>query len=477
MEYNRLPKLINTYPKTSNYLTTGIDKSSLFGLYSDVNKVDFDLASLENVTIVKDTKLRTIIAIYEDRNDETPQYYTSELYHRDLEASKVEANPYFLNASFDSSYVVSIYLKELIDSLDAYKDAELKLQLNFLRNNFIFFNNSGITGLPKQTITNIVETAASLVNTNSESRNTQIDSLGESISKLENEISNVPNKIKRRGIFGGRADIDFEGERISSIIPFNRGKQVDDIKNKLTDRLFKLKERKKELENQKIESAVSKIVTQDLKKENIKVDKATFLEKIKDSKIKPSKEKDLIEINGVFVDCILLVKYVDWVLSEPALDEIEEGGVINPTLLLDFEKAKVEVPIEKLDSNNNTKDTIGNPALNQGTGKFFEYQIIRLSIPASQASSTMTFRTSNGSIETIATADYGFIGTYCIEENSFSGNYNLYQRTQLAPCNNGGNYGTSGPGGYGGGGSYDYYDNQNRNIQYIDRQKDFQNIQ
>ena len=93
MEYNRLPKLINTYPQTSNYLTTGIDKSSLFGLYSDVNKVDFNLASLENVTIVKDTKLRTIIAIYEDMNDETPQYYTSELYHRDLEASKVEANP------------------------------------------------------------------------------------------------------------------------------------------------------------------------------------------------------------------------------------------------------------------------------------------------------------------------------------------------------------------------------------------------
>jgi hypothetical protein len=170
-----------------------------------------------------------------------------------------------------------------------------------------------------------------------------------------------------------------------------------------------------------------------------------------------------------------LVKYVDWVLSEPALDEIEEGGVINPTLLLDFEKVKTEVPIEKLDSNNNTKDTIGNPALNQGTGKFFEYQIIRLSIPASQADSTMTFRTSNGSIETIATADYGFIGTYCIEENSFSGNSTLYQKTQLAPCNIPGNVNNGGGGGYRGGGSYDYYDNQNRNIDYIDRQRAFEN--
>lgn len=479
MEYNRLPKLINTYPQTSNYLTTGINKSSLFGLYSDVNKVDFNLASLDNVTIVKDTKFRTIIAIYEDMNDETPQYYTSELYHRDLEASKVEANPYFLNSSFESSHIISIYLKELVNSLDAYKDAELKLELNFIRNNFIFFNNSGITGLPKKEF-NVAEAVAAAERT--QSRNTEIDSLDSSISKLENEISNVPNKLKRRGLFGSRAEVNYEGEIFRSNIPFNRGKQVDEIKNKLSDKLFRLKERKKQLETQKIETAVSKIVTQDLKKENIKIDKATFLEKIKDRKIVPSKEKDLIEINGVFVDCILLVKYIDWVLTEPALNEIEEGGVINPTLLLDFEKAKIEVPIEQLDSNNNSKDTIDNPALNQGTGKFFEYQIIRLSIPASADSSRMTFRNQSGQIQSVQTADYGFVGTYCIEENSFSGNYNLYQRTQLALCNapadNGGGYsgGGSGGGGYRGGGSYDYYDNQNRNIDYIDRQRDFENI-
>jgi hypothetical protein len=475
MEYNRLPKLINTYPQTSNYLTTGINKSSLFGLYSDVNKVDFDLASLENVNIVKDTKLRTIIAIYEDRNDETPQYYTSELYHRDLEASKVEANPYFLNSSFEPSNIVSIYLRELIDSLDVYRDAELKLELNFIRNNFILFNSSGITGLPKK----IFDIAAAVVEGNkAQSRNTEIDSLDSSITKLENEISNVSNKIKRKGLFGSRAEVDFEGEKIRSNIPFNRDKQVNEIKNKLSDKLFRLTKRKKELEDEKTQSAVSKIVTQDLKKENVKIDKITFLQKIKDRKIKVPKENDLIEINGVFVDCILLVKYIDWVLSEPALSEIEDGGVINPTLLLEFEKVKTEVPVEILDSNNNTKDTIGNPSSNQGTGNFFEYQIIRLSIPASQAASTMTFRTSNGSIETIATADYGFVGTYCIEENSFSGNSTLYQKTQLAPCNIPGNVNNrGGGGGQRGGGSYDYYDNQNRNIDYIDRQRDFQNIQ
>lgn len=472
MEYNRLPRLINTYPQTSNYLTTGINKASLFGLYSDSNKVDFNLDTLDNVNIVTDTKFRTIIAIYEDRNDETPQYYTSELYHRDLTAAKVEANPYFLNASFEPSNIVSIYLKELVDSLDAYKDEELKLELNFIRNNFIFFNNSGITGLPKK----VFDIAAAVAEGNkAQSRNNELDALGESINKLEKAITDVPNKIKRKGLFGTRAEVDYEGETFRSKVAFNRGKQIDEIKGKLSDKLFRLKERKKELENQKIETGVSKIITQDLKKTNKKIDKASFFAKISDKKIKLSKEKDLIEINGVFVDCILLVKYIDWVLSEPSLSEIEEGGVINPNLLLDFEKVKIEAPVEVLDSNNNTKDTIGTPALNEGTGKFFEYQIIRLSIPASEASSKMTFRASDGQIQTIQTANYGNVGTYCIEENSFSGNHYLYQKTQLAPCNIPAN--NRGGGGGARGGSYDYYDNQNRSIDYIDRQKDFQNIQ
>ena len=62
MQYNRLPKLTNKYPQTGNYITTGVGQSSLFGLYSDVNKVDFKLESLEDVTIVPDTKMRTILA-------------------------------------------------------------------------------------------------------------------------------------------------------------------------------------------------------------------------------------------------------------------------------------------------------------------------------------------------------------------------------------------------------------------------------
>ena len=472
MEYNRLSRLTNKYPQTGNYINTGADKVSLFGLYDATNKVDFKMEVLDDITIVPETKFRTIIAIYEDRNDTTPQYYTSELYHRDLKSAKFTANPYFLNASFDQRYIINIYLKEIVNSLDSYKEAELKRGLVFSRNNFILFNNSGISGVTPPSTTNNDDIIT--LDTNKE-----LDLLQNSISKLENEISNVPSKIKRMGFFGARAEIEYDGNLVRSAIPFNRDKQVDDIKTQLSERLNKLKDRKKELEDKKISIGVTKIVTKELKQENIKIDKFAFLEKFKNKSIGIPNPKDIIEINGVFVDCILLVKYIDWVLSEADISEIEDGGVIAPEVLLEYEEKPKEIKADVLDSNNNTKETNPSPSQNDGTGKFYEYQIIRLSIPANEDASRMTFKTSTGEVKVIQTAEYGYVGTYCIEENSFNGNQYVYQKTQLAPCNNGGNSGTSGPGGgggYRGGGSYDYYDNQNRNLQYIDKQQDYANL-
>jgi hypothetical protein len=478
MQYNRLPRITNKYPQTGNYITTGIGKSSLFGLYDNVNKIDFDLPALDNITIVPDTNIRTLVAIYEDRNDTTPQYYTSEIYHRDLSASRIEANPYFLQASFDSSYIVNIYLKEIINSGDSYKEAELKRGLIFSRNNFILYNNAGIstpTSRAAATLTGNVGNANNDANTSVISN--QLNLVNSEISKLENEITNVPSKLKRTGFFGSRAKIDFDGTTISSKIAFNRDKQVDDIKTQLGTKLLALKDRKKKIENFITESGTTKIVTKALKEENIKIDKPTFLDKIKNKLVGVPKSKDIIEVNGVFVDCILLVKYIDWVLSDSNIDEIEDGGVIAPELLLEFEQAPKETTVDELDTNKNPIGADTPPTnTNTGTGNYFEYQIIRLSIPAPLYSSKMTFRTSTGEIQTIQTSDYGPVGTYCIEENSFGGNYNLYQRTQLAPCNLPANP-SGGGGGYRGGGSYDYYDNQNRNIDYIDRQRDFQNIQ
>jgi len=474
MQYNRLPRITNKYPQTGNYITTGVGKSSLFGLYDDVNKIDFDLPNLDDINIVPDTSIRTLVAIYEDRNDTTPQYYTSEIYHRDLSASIIEANPYFLQASFNPSHIVNIYLKEIVNSTNSYKEAELKRGLVFLRNNFILYGNAGISSPTSRVIDSLIENSNNTLNESDLSN--QLTFVDSEISKLENEITNVESKIKRTGFFGARAKIDIEnGDTISSKIAFNRNKQIDDIKNQLGSKLLELKDRKKNIESKISTTGVTKIVTKELKNENIKIDKNTFLDRIKNKSVVAPNPKDIIEVNGVFVDCILLVKYIDWVLSDSNIDEIEDGGVIAPELLLEFEEAPKETPVDKLDGNNNTIGADTPPTnTNTGTGNYFEYQIIRLSIPATLDSSKMTFRTSTGEIQTIQTAEYGFVGTYCIEENSFGANYNLYQRTQLAPCNIPSN--PSGGGGYRGGGSYDYYDNQNKNIDFIDRQRDFENI-
>ena len=154
------------------------------------------------------------------------------------------------------------------------------------------------------------------------------------------------------------------------------------------------------------------------------------------------------------------------------------GGVIPAELLLEYEEKVKETQVDVIDNNNNTINTDPSSVGNIGTGKYYEYEIIRLAVPAALESSIMTFKASDGTLTKIQTADYGYIGTYCIEENTFNGNYTIYQKTQLAPCNISGNVNSGGPGRQGGRrGGIDYYDNQNRNIEYIDRQRDFQNVQ
>ena len=84
----------------------------------------------------------------------------------------------------------------------------------------------------------------------------------------------------------------------------------------------------------------------------------------------------------------------------------------------------------------------------------------------------MTFINQFGQQQTIQTDKYGVVGEYCIEENSFGGNYNLYQRMQLAPCNDNNTSQTGGQREYIRGGNPDYYNERLGNTQYIDYNRD-----
>ena len=135
MEYKRLTNLQNTYPQTGNYISDQFSslsrvsgllqyesngaqekaKINLFGKYADKNVLPFTTKTLKNLNWVEGTNFRFILAIFKDYNDTSPVYYTSQNYYNDLNSSLIEANPYFLQASFDSANIVSFVYEDVVN--------------------------------------------------------------------------------------------------------------------------------------------------------------------------------------------------------------------------------------------------------------------------------------------------------------------------------------------------------------------------
>jgi len=143
MEYTRISNLENTYPNNENYISAPGNQQlvTLFGLYSDKNKLDFNLPSLKDIKYVEGTNFRFILAIFKDYTDTKPIYYTSEKYFRDLTESTNEGNPYFLQASFTNSNIVSYVYEDIVKMVDSMKPLEQKSRVNFRINIF-----SGVSG-------------------------------------------------------------------------------------------------------------------------------------------------------------------------------------------------------------------------------------------------------------------------------------------------------------------------------------------
>jgi hypothetical protein len=75
------------------------------------------------------------------------------------------------------------------------------------------------------------------------------------------------------------------------------------------------------------------------------------------------------------------------------------------------------------------------PAEQLPNGKtYYSYEITRMGIPASYAQSMFTYLDDSGTLQTIQTDQYGVVGTFCMEENSWKGAFGLYRFNQLIPC-------------------------------------------
>ena len=157
MEYKRLTNLQNTYPQTGNYISDQFSslsrvsgllqyesneaqekaKINLFGKYADKNVLPFTTKTLKNLNWVEGTNFRFILAIFKDYNDTSPVYYTSQNYYNDLNSSLIEANPYFLQASFDSANIVSFVYEDVVNIVKNVIPLELKSRIDFRTNIFV----------------------------------------------------------------------------------------------------------------------------------------------------------------------------------------------------------------------------------------------------------------------------------------------------------------------------------------------------
>ena len=461
MKYNRLPYLTNTYPQTGNYITTGENISTLYGIYADVNKIDFNLPDTKKIKVIDDTKFRSIIGVYKNKNDNSPKYYTSAIYARDLEASKIESNPYLIEYSVKDSAIVKVYLEDIIQNIKVFREQELKLGVEFIRNNFILYNNSGLyKNEPKDTTAE------------SNQLNFESNAINTKIQKFETALLTVESDAKlKRGLFFGpkkrKAVIEIDGEKFES--PENlwndTRKQIDYLKEKVTQRVSELKAQKQELDTKVATNIKNSYSLVDKKAISINPNAIeTDVKNVLKAVIGSDDTDDIVSINDVFVDCKYLIKFIDWILSVPTLEEIENNGVIKAEELSVFKTST-----GTLQSNSsNTIDTTPN----QNKKSYYTYRIIRLSIPATFEQSRMTFRDISGQLQTIQTDKYGLVGEYCVEENSWDENTNVYQRMQLAPCDTD-NTQTQPRGGRGKvGGNPDMFNEINSNMNYIDYNRD-----
>jgi len=470
MKYIRLPYLTNTYPQTGNYITSGVDKSALYGIYADVNKVEFTIPDISKINVVDNTRFRSIIAIYKDKTDATPKYYTSEFYSRDLDAAKVEANPYLTNYSIEPSAVLKVYVSDIIQNIKKFREEELKLGVLFARNNFLLYGSVGLVNKTEE------QTPA-----DSTSLQKQSSLLGSKIQQFEVALLTADaNTQLKRGLFYGpnrrKAVLEIAGEVFETpkALWNDTAKQREYIKNEVSKRISVLKAEKEKIDNE-IEQSIKNKFSFSKSKKQIVLDETKVDKDIKKLiggifKLGAKTESDIIEVDGGFVDCVYLVRFIDWILSPPTLEEIETNGVIKAEDLSVF-KIKDEIPNSSTNENGEVVNPTPNPE-DRNKKNYYTYQIIRLSIPASLEQSGMTFINQFGQQQTIQTDRYGVVGEYCIEENSFGGNYNLYQRMQLAPCNDNNTSQTGGQREYIRGGNPDYYNERLGNTQYIDYNRD-----
>ena len=146
MDYKNIYDLADTYPDPTKYSSKRVKNMRLTGKYIEVNYIDFDIPSVEDITLVPGTTFRFILVIKDSAADFEPKYYMSDAFYNDIEFSQVENNPYFIRAALKDIFAVTITLDKQIELFNTIKLLDIAAGVKTYKNLFIGLGDDNTTG-------------------------------------------------------------------------------------------------------------------------------------------------------------------------------------------------------------------------------------------------------------------------------------------------------------------------------------------
>jgi hypothetical protein len=146
MDYKNIFELADTYPDPTKYNSKRVKNMRLSGKYVEVNYIDFDIPSVEDITLVPGTTFRFILVIKDSAADFEPKYFMSDSFYSDIELSQIENNPYFIRAALKDIFAVTITLDKQIELFNTIKLLDIAAGVKTYKNLFIGLGDDNTTG-------------------------------------------------------------------------------------------------------------------------------------------------------------------------------------------------------------------------------------------------------------------------------------------------------------------------------------------
>jgi hypothetical protein len=384
MDYIRLTNLTNTYPKPGNYIPYLYGDGALFGVYADVNKIDFKFTDFSEVIPIKGISTKYIFAVTYDK-------FLSDTIDEDenVVESKLDIDNLQKSVNTPTDTVLDKFIKKS-DSSKRKKKTKL------------FGKIARIAGVVAVTaIAPGLLTVGGIATALNRNKKRKQERATKSLAERENseELETKPSRPTPLGVTNNKnlnKLIGTRNERRNRIFGNNTSslenstsltKKPDLISdnNKIKPRIFSdLKISNKESVETKLfcsqdyldnltdakRSANVYFVNFSFKPEFVVEINSIALLQIMDSYLDAELENGvLMKRNNYLVDGSIdfdkLLTYVDWVLSKPKLSEIDTDGVIPANLLCEYERGTFDKKTGKWDvsviQKSNTTVTETNP--------------------------------------------------------------------------------------------------------------------